>query len=229
MNRLLLLLRWDILLLHRNQIFIISIAVAAIYMGLFYLLKEVTQLEKLLILLIFNDPLTMGYMFSGVLLLLEKNQNTLQAIAVSPLPLHHYLWSKAIALSLLSTLTAIAMSVLATGWAFNWLHLLMAIGGGSLFFSLSGFAMAVNAVDFNSFLFRSIGFLILLGLPILSIFELVDSPLFYLLPSYPSLLLLKASFSPVSWSTLLFSYGLLLMWIGLAAYWAHRRLQRHLI
>lgn len=229
MNNLLQLLRWDLLLLHRNQLILISFAIATLYMGLFYLLQQAPQLEQILILLIFNDPLIMGYMFAGVLLLLEKNQNTLQAIAVSPLPLKHYLWSKAIALCLLSTSTAIAMTVIGAGCDLHWLHLLVGVGGGSLFFSLAGFGLAANAQDFNSFLFRSIGFLVLLGLPVLSLFDLVESALFYLLPSYPSLLLLQASFTPVAAFQLLYAYTYLLISIILIAYWTQKRVQTYLL
>ena len=171
----------------------------------------------------------MGYMFAAVLLLLEKHQNTLQAISVSPLPMSHYLWSKALVLSGLSTLTAVAMNLVAAGWHVHWLPLLIGVGGGALFFSLAGFGFAANARDFNTFLFRSIGFLIVLGLPVLPLFGLVESPFFYLLPSYPSLVLLQASLDTASIAELVYAYTYLALCIGLTAYWSHRRVKKYVL
>ena len=225
MKILLHLLRWDMVLLHRNQLVVISFAVAALYMGVFYLLQQAPMLDQILILLIFNDPLIIGYMFAGVLLMLEKNQNTLQAIAVSPLNMWHYLWSKAIALCFLSTATAVAMVLVGAGWDLQWLHLLFGVGGGSLFFNLAGFGLAANTRDFNSFLFRSIGFLVLLGLPVLPLFGIVESPFFYLLPSFPSLILMQACFAPVAITELLYAYTYLIVSISLIAYWSHKRVR----
>ncbi len=74
------LFRWDLIHLQRNQMIAVSVLVAAAYLGIFYLLRSLGNLEGLLIVMIFNDPIIMSYFFAGTLLLLEKDQRTLDAL-----------------------------------------------------------------------------------------------------------------------------------------------------
>ncbi|MCB0553945.1 MAG: hypothetical protein KDD02_10365, partial [Phaeodactylibacter sp.] len=60
------------------------------------------QYGWLTVFLIFNDPMGLGLMFIGALYLFEKNENTLQALSVTPLRAWQYLASKTITLSLIA-------------------------------------------------------------------------------------------------------------------------------
>lgn len=96
MKQLTQMLKWDLILLQRNQMITISFLIAGLYLGIFYLLKELGNLENVLIIMIFNDPVITGYLFAAVLMLFEKDQNMLVALSVSPMRFTHYLWSKAL-------------------------------------------------------------------------------------------------------------------------------------
>ncbi|MCU0397747.1 MAG: hypothetical protein MUC73_06555, partial [Cyclobacteriaceae bacterium] len=99
MNQLLHLLKFDFILLNKNKIITISILVTAIYVGVFKGLSYLGNMEKLLILVIFNDPALLGFLFVGVLVLFEKNENTLDALAVTPIKISNYILSKSISLT----------------------------------------------------------------------------------------------------------------------------------
>ncbi|MDP2160167.1 MAG: hypothetical protein Q8K02_06775 [Flavobacterium sp.] len=50
------LLKFDFLLINKNKIITISLVVTAIYVGVFKALAAMGNIEKLLVLVIFNDP-----------------------------------------------------------------------------------------------------------------------------------------------------------------------------
>ncbi|MEM9675850.1 MAG: hypothetical protein AAF992_24885 [Bacteroidota bacterium] len=201
------LLRWDLLLLHRNQLIVISLLVAGVYLGLFYLLKDLGNLEKLLVLLIYNDPVVTGLMFVGALVLFEKDQHTLEALAISPLSTDTYLWSKAISLTLVALGTSLIMAWAGYGWQFQYVHFMMGVIGASLFYIFLGGWMVAQANSFNQFLVRMIPLLILTALPFIPFFGAASSGWFYPIPSYPSILLLQAAFEGISTTEIVYAYG----------------------
>ncbi|MGB3589528.1 MAG: hypothetical protein WBA23_23480 [Tunicatimonas sp.] len=201
------LLRWDLLLLHRNQLIVISLALAGLYLGVFYLLKDLGNLEKLLVLLIYNDPVVTGLMFIGALVLFEKDQHTLEALAVSPLSTDTYLWSKAISLTLVALGTSLMMAWAGYGWQFQYVHFVTGVIGASLFYIFLGGWVVAQTNSFNQFLVRMIPLLILTALPFIPFFGAAPSVWFYPIPSYPSILLLQATFEDISVMELVYAYG----------------------
>ena len=222
MKQLMQLLRWDFVHLLRNQMIAISLVVAAIYLGIFYLLSSLGSLENLLIVIIFNDPVIMGYLFAGVLLLFEKDQRTLDALSVVPLSLAAFLWSKALSLSLIATLTALLMVWIGYGWDIHYLHFVTAVMGTSMMAVWLGCMIGVRASGFNGYLVRSIGVLIPAALPLLSLFDVWNNPMLYLVPSFPGILLLKASFQSIAPWQYFYSYGYLLLAATLSFVWCRK-------
>lgn len=209
MKSLLKILSWDFLLLHRNKLVLLAIAVAAIYLGLFKLLENLGDLRTLLLVLVFNDPVVTGLMFGGVIMLFEKSQNTLMAARVSPVPLEHFLASKVISLSLLATFSALLMNTAAIGFNYHFGHFLFGITGTSALFVMAGLYIGSGAKSFNQFLIRSMGFLLISALPFLGYFELMPDVYLYWLPQFAGLTLIKAAYFPVDASYLVYAYGFL--------------------
>lgn len=194
MKRFLALLRWDVLLLHRNRLFVFSAAVAAVYIGVFYLLLPLGDLSALLIVLIFNDPVVTGFLFGGILWMFDKNQNTLQAISVLPLPLPLYLLSKATVLSVLATLLAGAMVLATRGLAIHWVPLLTGVFFSAFTFSYTGFSIGALSRNFNYFLLYSLPVFLLTALPFLGIFGVTDPVLWVWVPTFGGITLLHTAF-----------------------------------
>ena len=165
MKQLRLLLRWDFVHLLRNQMIGISLLVGAIYLGLFYLLRSLGQLDNLLVVMVFNDPILMSYLFAGVLLLFERDQRTREALSVAPLSWDTYLWSKALALSAVATFVGLLMVWTGYGFGLNYLHFLTGCFGTSLLFVWLGCLVSEWSNGFNAYLLRSVGFFIPAGLP----------------------------------------------------------------
>ncbi|MEM9832117.1 MAG: hypothetical protein AAF944_15895 [Bacteroidota bacterium] len=221
------LLRWDLLLLHRNQLIVISLVLAGVYLGLFYLLKDLGGLEKLLVLLIYNDPVVTGLMFIGALVLFEKDQHTLEALAVSPLSTDTYLWSKAISLTLVALGTSLIMAWAGHGWQFQYIHFIMGVIGASLFYIFLGGWLVAQTNSFNQFMVRMIPMLILTALPFIPFFGAAASSWFYPIPSYPSILLLQAAFEGISTAELVYAYGYGALAVAGSYYLARASFRKH--
>jgi hypothetical protein len=210
------LLKWDMILLNRNRLFILAAAVAGIYIALFYLLKPLGNLTTILIILIFNDPVVTGYLFASVLLLFDKNQHTLQAVSVLPLPFRMYLLSKAVILSLLATGISFIMALATRGTDFNAIHLFTASFLSAGMFSLFGFAVGSLTRNFNQLLLHSIPFFIITGIPFLSLFGFGNLVYYMVIPSAGGIGILQSAFEEKPlWHTLVM-YIHLLAWTAIS-------------
>lgn len=226
MKQLTQMLKWELILLQRNQLITISFLIAGLYLGIFYLLKDLGNLENVLIVMIFNDPVITGYLFAAVLMLFEKNQNTLAALFVLPIQFTYYLWSKALALTLVSTLTALVMAWVGHGFQMNYLHFITGVAGSTILFVWIGCVVGYKATSFNHLLLLSIAFLVPIALPFLAFFEVWHHPLLYLVPSYPGILLLKAAFQPITLAAYVYSYGYLLFSLIIVFLWSKKTLEQ---
>ena len=221
------LLMHDFRLLQRNNIIVISIAVSALYVGAFIGLSTLGDIEKFLILTIFNDPALLGFLFIGVMVLFEKNEMTLQALAVTPMNFHHYLLSKALSLTVVAVGCCVAMVLAANGWAINWIHFVSAAFLATMLFSFIGFGVVAGQSTFNGYLLPAVGVLVFLSLPFLGYFEVVPKFWFFLFPDYPVIELFQFAFAEQThWGPLVLHYGLAVCWCLITYHWAYKRIQR---
>jgi len=221
------LLRHDFILLHRNKIISISIFLTAIYVLLFKALSSFGQVEKFLVLVIFNDPALLGFLFIGVMVLFEKNENTLEALAVTPMKLSHYVLSKSIALTIVSICCCVAMVIAAYGLNINWVHFISAATLTTLIFSFLGFVVVAGEGSFNNYILKAIGVILLLSIPFIGYFEIVPISWFIIVPSYPCILLFDFSFrESITPIELFLAYGLAFSW-GVGGYlWAIKSISK---
>ncbi len=228
MKQLLTLMRWDWIHLYRNQLITISAFLGLVYFGVFYLIRNLENADNVLVLLIYNDPVITGYIFAAVLLLFERNQNTLLALSVSPIKISAYLWSKGIVLSIVAWLVALAMTLAARGWDVQWLHFSFGILSSSLLFVFTGFAMTSGCTSLNGLIARSVPVFILFALPFLGVFQIVHSFIWFLIPSNPGVMLIKAAFYTTDTSVILYSYLYGTLAVVISYYAALNRVKKNL-
>lgn len=114
-------------------------------------------------ILIFSDPAAMGLFFMGAIILLEKSQRVLNAVAVSPLRYSEYIYSKVLSLALISLLVAAAIG-LAAG-VHNLPFVLLGTLFSSIVFSLLGIIAATKIESLNQFMVVSVGIEIVCFIP----------------------------------------------------------------
>ncbi|MCB0630758.1 MAG: hypothetical protein R2824_00925 [Saprospiraceae bacterium] len=215
----------DLIRQQRYQIITIAVAITAIYILIFYFLPGASQ-DKVVEFLIFNDPVTMGMLFTGSMFLFEKSENTLEALSVTPLRAGEYIGSKVITFSLLGLGASLCMAFAAWGLNFRFVPLVSGVILTASLFTMLGLVLVVGSRSFNEYVIRIGIWMIPVALPILNFFELTDSLWFYLIPTQPILSLLEASRAPIPAWEMIYGIVYLLIWNVGAFYWARYRLSK---
>lgn len=190
------LILWDLRLQVRNNILTVSIFIAVFYVALFLLLG-LRGKDKILIALIFSDPTFLGFIFTGVLVLFEKGANTLQALIVTPVKIWQYLFSKAISLTIITSIICFAMVFASHGFHFNYFYFLTATFLSSILFILLGFIGVARVKTFNQYIIVIPLFITPLTLPYFNFFGVTNTLWFYILPTQASFILFQGAFEKV--------------------------------
>ncbi|WP_027421092.1 fluoroquinolone export ABC transporter permease subunit [Crocinitomix catalasitica] len=228
MKQLLTLIKHDFLILNRNRIIALSLVVSALYIGAFMALRGFEQIEKLLILVIYNDPALLGVLFTGVLVLFEKNENTLQVISVSPIKISNYILSKSIVLTIVALLCSYLMAFSGHGFHFNYLHFGLGVALSTMTFSFIGFSIVATQDTFNKYMIVAVGVIVLFLLPFIGFFNLTSDVIFWIFPTQPGIKILSASFGQLGIMEIIISYVLAIIWCALFYKLAVKRITQKL-
>ncbi len=223
-------LRWQFLILHRNKLIAISILITVMYALIFYVIKDLPNVDRFLVLLIYNDPAIIGMFFIGLSIIIEKNDAVLPALFVTPVSHHYYLISRVLALSILGWGCAAGMALALLGPDISWLHFSVGVFGTCAIFSLAGIFVVSYTTEFLGFMLRSIPVMILLSLPLLNYFELTDIVLFQLTPIQGALSLIVHSFNVANDTRPVYLHYLsLATWIPLLYFVVYRIFNRRIV
>jgi len=220
-------IKYDMLFQYRHGFHHAYLIVTVIYvLALLNLSANVRQTVTTVLLL--TESAALGSFFIGAMLLLEREQNTLESLFVTPLRISEYFAARVVSLTLLALASALAI-VLLTHGPFE--HVVLFITGlalSSCFYTLFGFIFAVRAKNVNDYFAKAIGAGLLICLPVLGYLQVVDTPLFYLFPTQATLMLLDIVFRDFSTLELIYAYGCLLIWTAAAGWFAYREFYRHI-
>jgi fluoroquinolone transport system permease protein len=229
MSRLTSTLRLDAQLQARNKVYLIIGVAAFAFAFAFDALLTPDQLQFFMpVLIMYGVSMTTVFLV-GVLLLIERSQGTLSVVMVSPLRPAEYLASKLITLTVLALVESAIMAVVAYGLGFSFAWFVLAVVMRASMGVAVGIAVGVRFRSITRFLVPAIGLSLAFDLPNIWYFELWPSPLFYLWPSMPPLLLAKAAFLEVEPLQLVYAllYGALV--VGAALIWASRSIDRFVV
>jgi len=222
-------LKWQFLILQRSKLIFISIIITVLYSMVFQGLKSFGEMDKLLTLLIYNDPAIIGLFFMGLLIIMEKNQGVFSALFVSPQNIHHYLLSKIIALSVVGTLCGLGMGISALGFSFDIFQFSIGVFFTCITFSCIGIILASKTIDFLKYMLVSIPFLIFFSLPLFNYFNLTDIYIFNFLPIQGSLnLIIFSQGNLVNSNALYLSYFSLVVWSVTLYLFSYKYFQKNL-
>lgn len=229
MNRLISTVQIDLRLQFRNGLYYISFGVAIFLVLILRQLFDPALLAIVLPLMLMVAAGGTGYIFAAGMLFLEKTQRTLSALIVSPLRPSEYMASKLISLGVLVCFEGIITVLLSYGWQLNWALLILGLSAVLLLMVLISFIVVVRYNSITDFLMPSTALIVLLQLPLLKLFAIGPTALYYAIPSTPGLILLEGAFRPLaSWEL---AYGLLGSAIVIAAAyaWARAAYDRHIV
>ncbi len=143
--------KYDILFQLKQGFYTVYAILVAIYLLILFYLPHSVRMD-VTAFIILNDTSVMGLTFVGALVLLEKQQNILQSLFITPLKLSTYLWGKTLSLTLIALLTSSLIGFLPGGMIENWVAMLSAVALSSIFFTLIGLGMAARVNTLNEYL-----------------------------------------------------------------------------
>lgn len=184
------------------------------------------QLNWLLPLMVVNNLLITAFYFMAALVLLERDEGSLAALAVTPLLAGEYLAGKVTALTMLALVQNLALGLVFGVRESSIVLLAAGVLLGTILLTLFGFALVSRYSSINTFLVPSFVYSAVLIAPILPLGLGWDFWPIYMHPLQAPLVLLQAAVAPVPpWQI---AYGLLYstLWIFLTGRWACRVYER---
>lgn len=228
MSRLASTVRWDLVNQWRQGFWYAALFVIALWAVVLLALPR-TATELFLPFIIFFDLSIFGFYFMAGMLFLEKGDGVLEALVVSPLRSREYLMAKAATLAFLAVVVSVAVVLIGHGPAVNWLLFVPAVALNSWLLILIGFILAARYDSVTDFLIPSILYMIPSQLPALWYFGIWESPLLYLVPTMPSMLLLAAAFEPIAGWQIVYSLVYLSAACVAVTWWAERAFLRFVV
>ena len=181
------------------------------------------------ILLIVTDPTVLGFYFIAAVVLFEKEEGVLDALVTSPLGDRGYLASKVITLSVLAVLASILVAILGHGAEPRLAVLVAGVALSAALFVLVGFVAVARYDSVNKYFISAVGWGTVLFLPLFGYVGFVETPVFYLLPAQPVLLVVEGGFRPLAGWQLVYAFGYLLVGNVVAFVWARRAFRRNVV
>ncbi len=226
--RLLSAIKFDIRFQLRHGFYYAYLLVSLIYILLIRLLP-VSVRELATIFVVFTDPSVLGFFFIGGIILLEKGQNIFESLFVTPYRTWEYQISKLASLTLLAFSSSLVIVLATVGWRVNILLLTVGILLSSVLFTLFGMTLAFISKTVNDYIISSLVYMPVFFLPMLELFGIYKTPLFLLLPTKATLLLMQGAFSGISLLDFLYSISTLAVWIAIAWIWAQNWFHKYII
>lgn len=221
-------LGWDLILQFRQHVLTANLVSTLFIMGFVALLPAGSRTPEVASFFVFADPAMIGLSIVGAVVLMERAARVDLALGVTPIRPATYLAAKTLSLSLSGTLSGLGVSAaLALGGVdMSWPMVL-----GSLIFCnviavLLGFILVASARSMPHLMVRLIIASLILYLPLLAHFGVVQGPfsgIFLLSPATPMLWLMYESFSPTPrLPIILVSILLLCGWLSVLGFRALR-------
>lgn len=181
--------------------------------------------------IVFGDSVLIGFFFIAGAVFFEKGERTLFALLSTPVRFRHYLTGKLATLSLLSLVAAGVVTVSGAGTAFNPVTLFVAVVLCTLLFLLCGLITAAPFPSMTDWLIPSTLVIAALNVPLLAYVGIWEHPVFYLLPTHGSLLLLGSAFGRLTlegWQVA-YAIGYQLLWIAALCWLARKVFDRYVV
>lgn len=230
MNRMLATLRTDITVQIRNRLYLIGPFVAVIVGVMMLAVVSAPDFYRGIpvILLLVTGGTTQLYVAG--LILFEKDEGTLYALIASPLRTWEYMLSKVLTLTLLATLESLVLVGLVTRFQeFNLIILLIGILLIGVMYTLIGIVMIVRYRSITDFLIPALFVSLVLQLPLLHFLNLIESPLWLLIPTSAPTMLMQGAWRDLSSGEWLYAVGYSLATIALLAGWSYRAFYRQIV
>lgn len=221
-------IKWDSVLIFKYGIVAVAAAISSIYC-ISLLLSKAEGIENIVVILVFSDPVMYGFLFTAIMILFERDAMTNQALAVTPLTTGNYILSKSIVFTTLAFVCSLAIVLSSRPETFHAFIFLIAIVFSSVLFILLGVVGVSFTKNFTQFILVIPLVFLPTCLPFLDYFNLVNSWLFYVIPTQACLILFKGSISEVETWKIIYAIIYLITWIYFTYKWAIKSYNKRIL
>lgn len=230
MSRFVSTVRLDLLQQLRYGFYYAAGFVTLLWIALLYSLPEAVA-EIAVTFVVFTDLAAVGYVFIAGTVLFEKGEKTLFALLSTPLRFREYLASKLATLTALAIVMSLVMVGAGYGFGFDPALLVLGVLFTSLISLLVGFSVVAPFDSISEYLIPGQLPTLVLVAPLVHFFGIWESPIFYLIPTQGSLLLLGGAFGITQLFAWQIVYAVLyqLLWVVGLALLARRVFDRYIV
>ncbi len=207
-------LKWQFILLNKNNIVSISLGITFIYGAIMFFVKDLGYIDQFLVSIVLNDPSVIGYFFVALAIYAERKHGILPAIFTTPINLHHYLISKVLALSIIGVVCSLGLTFAIKGMDYGILNYTIGALGICLISALLGIIMLTFFSEFLKFaMFSGLLFLLFIDIPMLQYLGAIDIGFFkYIFPIEGCIELISNGVSGVE-INFWYAYISILVWV----------------
>lgn len=227
--RILALIKQDILYQIRHNIYSIYAFITLVYIAVLRFIppnfKYVFIMDTLL-----TDTTLLGLFFIGAIVILEKEQNTLVNIFISPVKPYEYIIAKALSFSILAVLVSVLFIFLGGEKIKNLPIFLISVFLSSTLFTVIGVGIGVKSKSLNSYIFSTVLYGLFFSIPAIKFFSSNFSNLLWFIPTMSTIKLFEISIKQdFSIPYFLISFSILCLALFLALKWSIKRIERYII
>ena len=226
MNALVTFVRWDAVLQARNGFYWATAFVVVAIGALLLNVPEAARADRAVwvpALLAINLQITTFFFVAG-LILLERDEGTLTALAVSPLLPGIYLAARTITLTTLAAVETIAIVWIVFGADGSWAFVVAGTVALGVVYTGFGVAIGTRYESVNAMLLPASVFVAALLLPLLPHFGLAPRMVLLLHPTEPAFALIRAGYRAAASTDIAFGLVGSVIWGTIAYWWGVRRL-----
>lgn len=157
------LFRGDVRFQFKYGFYFLYLIFLLLYLGLLAAFPESWR-QKAAALMILTDPAAIGLFFMGAIVLFEKSERVLDSLAVAPIKITDYVFSKLLSIAVISTAVALPIGAFG-GVSANPLLFAAGVFICSCMFSAFGLIAAASVESLNGFFIATIPAEILINIP----------------------------------------------------------------
>lgn len=222
------LLKYDLKLQWRHGFWLVYFLVSAIYLLILFSLPPQAR-PTVSLFLVLTDTTMLGVMFVGALVLLEKQQNVMQSLFVTPLRPASYLLSKTISLTLLAFTMSMLVYIPASGFDRSTILLMLLIILSSSLFVLLGIGVSASVSTLNQYLGRLIVICLFIIIPVVPFILVSGTGWLRLFPANAFYDLAMAIHTATSGLMVMADLLILLFWLVISWLYANNRFKRKIL
>ncbi|OHD57110.1 MAG: hypothetical protein A2Y33_09300 [Spirochaetes bacterium GWF1_51_8] len=226
MTRFIAVLSYQFVLHFRHGFYYAYTVLTALYIVMLNLIEPSAR-APIAALIVFTDPSVLGFAFIGGLILMEKDENTLQNLFVTPIRVWEYIAAKDLSLSALALVTSSLIAVTSVGLGFNWALFLTGILLTSTVFIQIGIVAVSRVKSVNAYFLTAVVYLTLFFVPALDYYGVLTSYVFWAFPTWASITLIGGAFDPSKIEPLRIAaaYAVMAVWNIGTFLWARKRVE----